>query len=110
MDSKADVLVYGNAERACVEIAHRYAKAKGAAPDFRDVRGVAVPVSSVPQGWAVKDETHLSDEAEPQDLPKDVPFAIELPSYEAVVNDKAMYAHTRRGSSTRRAARSTVAR
>ncbi len=96
MDAKADVLVYGNAERACVEIAHRYAKAKGAAPDFSDVRGVAVPMSKAPEGWAIKDETRLPDEAEPQDVPKDLPLAIELPSFEAVVNDKAMYAHAAR--------------
>src|SRR5438132_3298852 len=38
VDARADVLVYGNAERAIVELAHRYA---AGTPDLRDLRGVA---------------------------------------------------------------------
>ena len=32
VDAKADLLLYGNAERALVEVAHRIAKAKGGCP------------------------------------------------------------------------------
>src|SRR5712672_1519116 len=48
-DAKADILLYGNAERAAVEVAHRLAKngakaaASGAAmADLDDIRGVAL--------------------------------------------------------------------
>jgi len=40
LDAKADLLIYGNAERALVEIAHRLA-AGHAIADIRDVRGTA---------------------------------------------------------------------
>ena len=40
IDAKADILLYGNAERAVVEIAHRLAKGESIA-DINDVRGTA---------------------------------------------------------------------
>ncbi|WP_312854339.1 radical SAM protein [Paludibacterium denitrificans] len=45
--SKADILLYGNAERALVEIAHRVAKGEKLS-EIRDVRGTAF---IVPHGW-----------------------------------------------------------
>src|SRR5579863_4006652 len=51
-DAKADLLVYGNAERAIVEIAHR--AAKGEAPSqMRDLRGTAFLCDAVPAEWQV---------------------------------------------------------
>ncbi len=94
IDSKADALVYGNAERAISEIAFRLARGKGMG-DLRDVRGVAV-VAPPPEGWQVKNETLLPDEAAPQTLDKALPTAIELPSFEAVAADPALYAHASR--------------
>ncbi len=46
-DSKADLLLFGNAERALVELAHRLAKKEPVA-EIRDLRGSAFMVS---QGW-----------------------------------------------------------
>ena len=52
VDAKADLLVYGNAERAIVEIAHRVAK--GEAPSrIRDIRGTALLCDAVPEEWTV---------------------------------------------------------
>src|SRR3954464_11871361 len=48
VDAKADILLYGNAERAIVEVAHRYAKGN---PSFDDIRGIAVLKPAVPEGW-----------------------------------------------------------
>ncbi len=51
-DAKADLLVYGNGERAVVEIAHRLAAGESAAT-ITDLRGTAflrAPVT--PEGWA----------------------------------------------------------
>src|SRR5580693_6825116 len=49
-DSKADVLLYGNAERAVVEVAHRLARG-AAISGLDDIRGVALLKSRVPEGW-----------------------------------------------------------
>ncbi|NJD33792.1 MAG: YgiQ family radical SAM protein [Betaproteobacteria bacterium] len=45
--SKADLLIFGNAERALVEVAHRLAKGEKIG-DIRDLRGTAF---MVPHGW-----------------------------------------------------------
>jgi uncharacterized radical SAM protein YgiQ len=47
LDSKADLLVYGNAERAIVEIAHRAARGEAPAA-MRDIRGTAYLLDAVP--------------------------------------------------------------
>jgi uncharacterized radical SAM protein YgiQ len=52
VDAKADLLIYGNAERALVEIAHRAGKGKSLR-EMRDVRGVSFLLDSVPEGWTV---------------------------------------------------------
>ena len=46
-DSKADLLVFGNAERAIVELAHRLAKGEKIS-EIRDLRGTAF---MAPHGW-----------------------------------------------------------
>jgi uncharacterized radical SAM protein YgiQ len=48
VDSKADLLLYGNAERAIVEIAHRLARREPVA-NITDVRGTAFMVRSAPE-------------------------------------------------------------
>lgn len=57
-DSKADLLVYGNAERAVVEIAHRVAAGQEM-KEIRDVRGTACLINELPDGWEVKDSTRI---------------------------------------------------
>ena len=56
-DSKADLLVFGNAERAIVEVAHRMAKGEKIS-DIRDLRGTAF---MVPSGWLPSDEWEAID-------------------------------------------------
>jgi uncharacterized radical SAM protein YgiQ len=52
VDSKADMLVFGNAERAIVDIAHRVAK--GERPNqMHDVRGTAFLCDGAPDDWTV---------------------------------------------------------
>ncbi|MEY4676266.1 MAG: hypothetical protein RLZZ470_773, partial [Pseudomonadota bacterium] len=58
IDAKADLLLYGNAERALVEVAHRLA-AKEAITDITDVRGTAFMVRSTPEGWFEIDSTEV---------------------------------------------------
>jgi len=57
-DSKADLLVYGNAERAITEIAHRLADGE-AISDIKDVRGTAYMCKSAPKDWAVVNSTDV---------------------------------------------------
>ncbi len=136
LDSKADLLIYGNAERAIVEISHRIASNKPIT-DLFDIRGIAFIPSKIPDDFAIIDSTNVdkpgviskipspyedieqncdkkSDEqSNEQQIEKAVHFApnrdklkvsdldrektvINLPSFEAVTNNKVLYAHTNR--------------
>lgn len=57
-DSKADLLLYGNAERALIEVAHRTAKGENP-KDMHDIRGTAYMVNQVPAGYVVLDSTEV---------------------------------------------------
>lgn len=137
-DSKADLLIYGNAERAIVEVAHRLAKGDSIS-SIRDVRGTAFMTQEIPDGWTVIDstsvdtpgriETHADPYAVQSDCANDKPSieehsnvvqfdpqnklatqakqqprfkpersktVLRLPSYDQVVNDDVLYAHTSR--------------
>ena len=50
LDSKCDILLYGNAERALVEVAHRLAK-REPIDQITDVRGTAFVRRHTPDGW-----------------------------------------------------------
>ncbi len=56
LDSKADLLLFGNAERAIVEVAHRLAKGEKI-QDIKFMRGTAHFVKEIPADFAVKDST-----------------------------------------------------
>ncbi|MBK6508258.1 MAG: YgiQ family radical SAM protein [Haliea sp.] len=58
LDSRADMLLYGNAERAIVELAHRLAAGESIHA-IRDVRGTAFVRKRVPDGWRVIDSTSI---------------------------------------------------
>jgi uncharacterized radical SAM protein YgiQ len=76
VDAKADLLVFGNGERAIVEIAHRLAA--GETPEtIRDVRGTAFirAAGPPPEGWGQLDSRAL-DAPGPVEAPRD-PYAME---------------------------------
>ena len=58
VDAKCDLLLYGNAERAIVEIAHRLA-AKEPVEQIDDVRGTAFFRRASPEGWFEIDSTSV---------------------------------------------------
>src|ERR1700730_3544746 len=74
LDSKADLLVYGNGERQICEIAHRLAAGERI-NDITDLRGTALVRKSRPAGWIEIDSTHL-DAPGPLNPPVD-PYAME---------------------------------
>ena len=58
VDAKCDLLLYGNAERAIIEIAHRLGKGE-AVQDITDVRGTAFVRRETPDGWFEIDSTDV---------------------------------------------------
>lgn len=58
MDATADLLLYGNAERAIVEIAHRLSRGE-AVDTITDVRGTAFIRRDSPAGWMEIDSTRV---------------------------------------------------
>jgi len=60
VDSKCDLLLYGNAERAIVEIAHRLAS-KEPVQNITDVRGTAFVRRQTPDGWFEIDSSSIDE-------------------------------------------------
>jgi uncharacterized radical SAM protein YgiQ len=58
VDSKADILLYGNAERALVELTHRIANGENIR-EIKDIRGTAFLSKKVPEGWDEIESTNL---------------------------------------------------
>jgi uncharacterized radical SAM protein YgiQ len=74
MDAKADLLVFGNAERQIIEIAHRLTAGKRI-DEIIDLRGTAFTRKATPDGWLEIDSTHI-DTPGPLNPPVD-PYAME---------------------------------
>ncbi len=93
-DAKADVLLYGNAERAVVELAHRLAKG-ATIDDLDDMRGLALMRSRVPEGWTElpADDLESAEEGARLDGPRSV---VRLPGFDQVVRDPEAYARASR--------------
>ena len=102
VDAKADMLLFGNAERAVVELTHRLAAGE-VIGQIRDLRGTAFlatpgwlpPLPSPPppggreQAWVEVDA--LTQESAPHKN-----CVIRLPSFEQVQNNKTLDAHASR--------------
>lgn len=58
MDSTADLLLYGNAERAIIELTHRLAKGEDIS-NITDLRGSAFLRKSIPDEWREIDSTQV---------------------------------------------------
>ncbi|MFB1488790.1 MULTISPECIES: YgiQ family radical SAM protein [unclassified Thiocapsa] len=58
VDAKADLLIYGNAERALVALAHRLARGEPI-EQIRDLRGTAFMTRGSPEGWSEIDSSGL---------------------------------------------------
>ncbi|MDP9065282.1 MAG: YgiQ family radical SAM protein, partial [Pseudomonadota bacterium] len=122
VDAKADLLVYGNAERQIGAIARRL-DAGAAITDITDLRGTAFVRHGLPDGWVEIDSSDLDApgplappanpyaaeeerrEAVPSNVVKfyrKVPNAqrersvVRLPSFEQVSGDAVLYAHASR--------------
>jgi len=74
VDSKADILLYGNAERALVELSHRIAKGEKVS-EITDIRGTAYLRKNLPKGWSEVASANLDRPGKIED-PID-PYAME---------------------------------
>ncbi len=72
-DSKADMLLFGNAERALVELAHRLARGEKIA-EITDIRGTGFMRQGIPEGWTLIDSTEI-DEVGSMEHPESDPYA-----------------------------------
>ncbi|WIM06653.1 MAG: YgiQ family radical SAM protein [Candidatus Nitricoxidivorans perseverans] len=85
-DSKADLLLFGNAERAIVDLAHRLAKGERI-EDIRDLRGTAF---MAPRGWMPGDDWQEVGDT-PVKAEREKSF-IRLPAFEEVSKNPVRYA------------------
>ena len=74
VDSKADILLYGNAERALVALTHRLAKGEKIG-DITDLRGTAFMRKDLPEGWLEVDSAEMDRPGHIQPHPD--PYAME---------------------------------
>ncbi|HEU4655724.1 MAG TPA: YgiQ family radical SAM protein [Steroidobacteraceae bacterium] len=74
LDAKADLLVFGNGERAIVDVAHRLAKGEKV-ESITDLRGTAFVRPNIPADWIEVDSTTI-DEPGKLNPPVD-PYAME---------------------------------
>ena len=120
-DAKADILLYGNAERALIEVAHRLADGESV-KELTNIRGTAVNLPEAPEDFAIIDSSRIEKpgkayvpvnpyetdaQCEQKDetvkpitvrpSPRDIAHtAVRLPSYEKLINDRVLYAHASR--------------
>ncbi len=93
LDAKADLLLYGNAERALVEVAHRIAK-KGVKQDFSDIRGLAFLRDATPEDFVEAPADDL--EGDEGARIREEKIVVRLPAYEQVCGDPEAYARASR--------------
>ena len=100
-DAKADMLVYGNAERTILSLAHGLADG-ASITDLRDIRGTAVALRELPEGFVEINSSDVDQSAELVRIRRKAlahpreKTAIRLPSFEQVRDDKVLYAHASR--------------
>ena len=68
IDSNANILLFGNAERALVEVAHQFAAGSTVA-DMKFLRGTARVAAHVPEGWTEIDSTRIDWPSKIEKLP-----------------------------------------
>ena len=94
-DAKADILVYGNGERAITDIAHRAARGE----DIRfmqNIRGTAFFHKNKEENPCNWTELDVRNSEPPVPDPHNPHIVLRIPSYEEVSQNKLLYAHASR--------------
>ncbi|MBA5763063.1 YgiQ family radical SAM protein [Vibrio sp. 404] len=74
-DAKADILLFGNAERALIELAHRLSDGEDIST-LTNIRGTAVNLAQAPQGFNVIDSSRIEKPRKEAFIPPN-PYAVE---------------------------------
>ena len=85
IDSAADILLYGNAERAMAEIAHQVSLGRSIS-ELTEIPGTAIVRDCIPEGWIEVDSTRIdwpSDKELLKDMGKSNPYEYKEPSSES---------------------------
>jgi len=90
LDATADLLLYGNAERALVEVAHRMARGEDISL-ITDVRGTALLRKDTPKGWWEIDSTRIDRPGKVDRVVNPYINPREMDSGEKQRRDAAMY-------------------
>ncbi|MDP1930160.1 MAG: YgiQ family radical SAM protein [Gammaproteobacteria bacterium] len=85
IDSNADILLYGNAERALVEVAHQISAGHTIAEMTR-IRGTAVLLDNVPAGWTEIDSTRIDWPSKIDAMPN--PYEYKDPESQSCATDR----------------------
>lgn len=125
-DAKADILLFGNAERALVEVAHRLANGEDIST-MTNIRGTAVNLPAEPEHYKIVDSSRIEKPRKEAFIPPN-PYVVEeqcdtkakaeetdakpitirpsrhdakttavrLPPFEKLNNDRILYAHASR--------------
>jgi uncharacterized radical SAM protein YgiQ len=91
-DSKADLLLFGNAERALVELTHRLSKGEKIG-EIRDLRGTAF---MAPRGWEKVSRGVTGGNPRGNTPPAREDVVVRLPAYEEIKDDPVRYAEASR--------------
>ena len=123
-DAKGDILLFGNAERALIEVSHRLAQGE-ALSELRDIPGTAIILKELPVDFQEVDSSRIEKpgrsmvmpnpyateencDAQKAETSAPVPVQIQpsrhhsknkvvrLPSFEKLRNDRILYAHASR--------------
>ncbi len=94
-DAKADLLIYGNAERAVVEVANRLDAGADIA-GFDDIRGLALFKKAVPDGWIELPADDITSSDEGAQITRNTQTVIRMPSCEQVQSEPETYARASR--------------
>jgi uncharacterized radical SAM protein YgiQ len=95
LDAKADLLVFGNAERQIMEIAQRL-DAGESIDALTDIRGTVFRARGPREGWVEIDATDVDVPAAHVPNAERARSVIRLPAFEQVAADPVLYAHASR--------------
>merc|ERR1712000_219793 len=84
IDSGADILLYGNAERALVELTHAMSQGR-TLDDMKDLRGTTIVRDATPTGWTEIDSSRIDWPGHIDQLPN--PYEMKESNSESCASD-----------------------
>jgi uncharacterized radical SAM protein YgiQ len=89
IDATADILLYGNAERAIAEVAHALAAGKNI-KELDHIRGTAIIRKEPPAGWIEIDSTRIDWPGDIDKIPNPYEYLHDAKDFDATTADKTI--------------------